>query len=772
MRADDRLAFMAALVALAMIAQQIASKAVRDTLFLAAYDAREIPRAMLASAGLALLGVLGLSGLLRARGPARVVPALFAVSAGLYGVEALLVRQAPGLAAYVLYLHVGVFGAMVVSGFWSVVNERFDPHSAKRQVARIASGATLGGVFGGLLAERVTSLFGASAALPVLGVLTALAGVGVAALGRGAPRGEATQAGARVSGLGALRGSAYLQRIAGAVVLLAVVGAFADFALKAQADQELSSERELAAFFGAYYTGLSILTFLVQSFASRVALTRLGIGGALTLLPIAVLATSALGTLVARLWSVVALRGAAAVLESSVHRSAYELLYTPVAPEKKRPAKLLIDVAGNRLGDALGSLLVIALLALAGSEVVNASVLAAGVAAAAALVVIARLQRGYVEQLADSLRRGDIELPDDVDADATTRRTLAETTMALNRERLLAEIEALRQRQAGEGDVRSGEAPEPMAPLRPVVSREERARELASGDAERTRRALVLPLDDRLLPDVVPLLAGASRRPAERALRRAAPKHLGQLVDALLDADRPVEVRARLADVVGSVATQRAIDGLFLALEQPRFEVRYRAARALASIVGRRPALAPPRARVFAAATREVEVGKKVWESQRLLTLGEDTTHEEDDLALVLAERRDRSLEHVFTLLGLTLDRKTLRLALGALMDEAPDMRGTALEYLENVLPDRIRRGLWPYVGGGGGERPKRPREQIVDELLRSMDSIRVSREEVLAAAEQIRAAQRSGEEARPREQPLSSELEDRPEGRDVTGDG
>ncbi|MEO0326095.1 MAG: hypothetical protein AAF447_24310, partial [Myxococcota bacterium] len=536
-RADDRLAAVAALVALAMIAQQIASKAVRDTLFLAAYDARELPRAMLATAGLALVGVFFLSGLLRSRGPARVVPALFAASTALYVGEAVLVRQAPEVAAYVLYLHVGVFGSMVVSGFWSVVNERFDPHSAKRRVARIASGATLGGVVGGLIAERVTSLFGAPAALPVLGAITALAGLGVAALGRGTPP-DATPPAERVSGLGALRGSAYLQRIAGAVVLLAVVGALADFALKAQADQELSSERELAAFFGAYYTGLSLLTFLVQSFASRLALGRLGIGGALTLLPIAVLATSALGTFFARLWSVVVLRGAAAVLESSVHRSAYELLFTPVAPREKRPAKLVIDVAGNRLGDALGSLFVLALLAVAGTDVVSASVLAAGAAAAAALVVIARLQRGYVEQLAASLRRGDLELQDDAAADATTRRTLAETTMALNRERLLAEIEALRKTQ-GAAEEPGSAAPPPELPSALAAGAAEapdRAQELTSQDEDRVRRALVHPLDDRLLPDVLPLLAGPSRRPAERALRRAAPRYLGQLVDALLDA--------------------------------------------------------------------------------------------------------------------------------------------------------------------------------------------------------------------------------------------
>ncbi|MEM1413405.1 MAG: Npt1/Npt2 family nucleotide transporter [Myxococcota bacterium] len=737
-RADDRIAGMAAVVALGMIAQQIASKAVRDTLFLGSYDAEELPQAMLLSAALALVGVMGISPILRAKGPARVVPALFAVSAVLYVIEASLVGQAPGLAAYVLYLHVGVFGSMVVSGFWSVVNERFDPHSAKRRIARIASGATLGGVIGGLLAERITTLFGTSAALPALAVLTAICGVGVAVLGRGSsgPVGRKEET---VSGVGALRGSPYLRRIAGVVVLLAVVSALVDFALKAQADVELQSQQELATFFSVYYTGLALATFLVQSFASKAALERLGIGGSLMLLPVMVLAASALGTIVARLWSVVALRGVAAVLESSVHRSAYELLYTPVAPREKRPSKILIDVAGNRLGDAIGSVLVLGLLAVVGgaAEAVTSSVVAGGLVAAAALVVIARLQRGYVEQLASSLRRGDIELGEDVVADATTRKTLAETTVALNREKLLAEIEALRQKQLEAAETGDADAPAPSVPP-PSTGDALRDRVLAlrSGEPDQVRRALAQPVDDALMPEVLPLLEGELRRPAERALRRAAARHLGQLIDALLDDRRPLEVRARLADVVASVAKPRAVDGLFLALEDPRFEVRYRAARALAGIVARHPNLRPSQERVYAAATREVEVGRRVWESQRLLSLGDETARETDELAAVLRERKDRSLEHVFTILGLALDRNTLRLALAALMDDATEMRGTALEYLENVLPERIRRGLWPYVGGGTpGRREKRPKEQIVDELLRSMDSIRVSRDAILAAA-------------------------------------
>ena len=54
-------------------------------------------------------------------------------------------------------------------------------------------------------------------------------------------------------------------------------------------------------------------------------------------------------------------------------------------------------------------------------------------------------------------------------------------------------------------------------------------------------------------------------------------------------------------------------------------------------------------------------------------------------------------------------------------------LRGTSLEYLENVLPDRVREGLWPYVGDKRSKAgPKRPRQAIIDDLLRSNSSLSV----------------------------------------------
>ncbi|MGD9603490.1 MAG: hypothetical protein AB7V59_16895, partial [Gammaproteobacteria bacterium] len=56
------------------------------------------------------------------------------------------------------------------------------------------------------------------------------------------------------------------------------------------------------------------------------------------------------------------------------------------------------------------------------------------------------------------------------------------------------------------------------------------------------------------------------------------------------------------------------------------------------------------------------------------------------------------SMEHVFTLLGLVLDREALSLALHAVASADRNLSGTALEYLEHVLPEDVRRALWPRL--------------------------------------------------------------------------
>ena len=79
-------------------------------------------------------------------------------------------------------------------------------------------------------------------------------------------------------------------------------------------------------------------------------------------------------------------------------------------------------------------------------------------------------------------------------------------------------------------------------------------------------------------------------------------------------------------------------------------------------------------------------------------------------------------------MLSLSLPRQPLRVAFRALHTEDQGLRGTALEYLESVLPEAVRRSLWPFLEDDRPrERPARPREEILADLMRSNASIELN---------------------------------------------
>src|SRR4029077_18017566 len=110
-----------------------------------------------------------------------------------------------------------LFGAAVISAFWSLINEKFDPHTGKRAVRWIAGGGTLGGVLGGLLAWRAASLFAVSTMLPLLAAGSLFCFWGTSRLrdpqlALGA-RPESAAAPVAASALKTLRNAPYLQNL-------------------------------------------------------------------------------------------------------------------------------------------------------------------------------------------------------------------------------------------------------------------------------------------------------------------------------------------------------------------------------------------------------------------------------------------------------------------------------------------------------------------------------------------------------------------------------
>src|SRR4051812_43231147 len=157
-----------------MMAWQVAAKATRDSLFLSAFEPRALPGMTGAAAVCALLMAFASAKLLRSYGPFRLIPAGYALGALLHAAEWMLLPAFPRIMAVLIYIHVLALGSVLLSGFWALANEQFDPREARRHFGHIAAFGTLGSLAGGLVAERVATLASTRDLLLLLAVLQAV----------------------------------------------------------------------------------------------------------------------------------------------------------------------------------------------------------------------------------------------------------------------------------------------------------------------------------------------------------------------------------------------------------------------------------------------------------------------------------------------------------------------------------------------------------------------------------------------------------------------
>jgi ATP:ADP antiporter, AAA family len=697
-----------------LVALHVVSRSARDALFLSNYTADDLPKVMLGAAIVGLPTVLASARLIARFGPGRVVVVLLLVSGLLNVFEWMLLARRPHVAVIVLYVHASIASGIAVSGFWSAVTERFDPHTVRKVAGRLSAGAAAGGLLGGLFARYLGGSLGPQALLPMLAGSSAVAALAVRGFsGQSRAFRAASATGEAVRSVTASR---YLMTLATLVLLTGLSSVLVDFSFKAGVSRAPWSGHDLVSFFALFYAATSVASVLLQLTLARWVLGNLGLRAALTALPGAVASLGLLGIALPATWVLVALRGSSQALETSLFRAAYEPLYAPLPTVQKRSAKPLIDVAADRAGEAIGSgfaLVIASALPLLAPRLVLA---AAVVAALVCVWLSTRLERGYVAALASSLRSGKVHLDAEEVEDATTRLTLSQTQLEIDRETLLAQIQEMRRRAASPDTAPGGASEPPDTTPSPLDAR---LRELRSGNPERVRAALsAAPLEPELVSLVIPLLAeDRYAEDATSALRRVATKSAGQLLDALLDHDRPARLRRRIPRVLRASVTPRVVRGLAEALTDPEFEIRYRSGLALRDLVHQDRELRPPQSLVFAAARHEVDASHAAWKAR---SASLDADHQGEASGRVALP--DRALDHVFTLLGLALDAEPVELARRALSTSDVRLRGTALEYLEQVVPEPIRTGIWPYLQAGraAGQARQRSASEIVEELSRS----------------------------------------------------
>jgi hypothetical protein len=680
-----RAGWIATATALVVVAGFVAGKAARDAILLSNFDIKTLPIFIAISAAIALPIILATGKLMARFGPARLMPVLNLISAASAVVEWLLLARYPRPVTIAIYFHLSISGAVLVSGFWSIINERFDVQRAKRHIGRIGMGATLGGITGGMIAQGTAVYLAPDAILLVLAALQLACATTLYLSREPSIQRPSTPRFA----LGVVTRSRLLRNLGIVVVLGAVAAGVLDYVFKADIVATASNGGLLRSL-AIYYTVTSVITAIVQVAVCGPLVARLGVPRSVATLSLVVTAFGLVAVAVPTALSAMIARGAEAITRSSIYRAGYELLYAPLPEADKRPTKIVLDVGAERIGDIIAAQLVVLIVTMMVEPRIG--LLIAAVATGAVAVVFAiRIPRSYTLALEDSLiARG----APDPDAAAKPFATWPIGGPILGQAGDLSPLPL----RILDHPRRRRPAVAPTAAQHDQVTRT--IAELRAQDPVRIKRALATALTPELAALVIGLVARDDvGREALAALRTIAPRCTGMVVDALLDQTREVIVRRRLPEVLFAGEPTLAAWGLWHGLVDPSFEVRYRCGAVLSRLAGAGQLAPVASETVYEAVRRELGLDPTAWNNQRAA---------DDQIVASVQEGRERdeamvshsgtALEHVFTMLGLVLPAEPLRIALHAMETDDSTLRATALEYLESILPTDVRVQLWPLL--------------------------------------------------------------------------
>jgi AAA family ATP:ADP antiporter len=421
-----------------IISCYVTGKVARDALFLARFQAVQLPYADIASAalvGFVVAGYVYLSRKLSLRTLLVGSQLFFASNCALFW---LLARYShPAWLFPIFYVWVGIFGVLAPTQVWTLANYALTTREAKRIFGIVGGGAIAGAIFAGYFAKTVSKAFGTETLLlgmsllllPCSVLMLVLWRTGQVRAGNGEEFGRGTSDGQLRDLRHSIRlvaSSRYLQAIAATICISSFVTTLTGWQFKAIAKQFLVNKDSLAVFFGNFYFYVAIFSLLLQLLLTTRCLRKFGIGALLFVLPLTVLMGSANLLLLGTLGAVVFLKGSDQVLRYSIDKSTVELLYLPLPGAVKLQTKWFIDTVIWRMGDGLAGLTVLIFATFLHLPVRQISWLAL-LLISAWLVAVWVARRQYVVTLEENISRHriDVEQASTLALDRSTSDLLA-----------------------------------------------------------------------------------------------------------------------------------------------------------------------------------------------------------------------------------------------------------------------------------------------------------------------------------------------------------
>ena len=282
--------------------------------------------------------------------------------------------------AIAFYIWLGIFAVMVLALFWAFAADLFNPRSGQRIFPLIAAAGALGALFGAGMASPIDIIVGHDGLMFCAALLLVLPWWLSRSSENSVPPGSRCYAvevkpeapSPLLQGFQIVWQSRYLSLIAIFVILLNLINANGEYILASFVTEHaknlgatggagMQAENYITQFYSRYVFATTGLSFLIQLFLVSRIYDRVGISGALYILPILMLVNYSL----LALFPIMAVARAALIAENSVgyslQNTTRHALFLPVNRREKYVGKHTIDTFFFRVGDVLsGSFIFIA----------------------------------------------------------------------------------------------------------------------------------------------------------------------------------------------------------------------------------------------------------------------------------------------------------------------------------------------------------------------------------------------------------------------------
>ena len=398
-----------------IVSATITGASVRDAVFLTQFDKSYLP-VMFITIAVVMAGVIALYKKLTA-GQDQIF--VISISGALFSVSLFLLQSnLSGLFIPVLYIWMEVVTILSIFQFWILAGEIFNARQAKRIFTLLGAGGSFAGMGAGFGIKPFVSTFGSENLLFLTIFFIGISVVMAQMLRPFRMSRKSKKVNFKPVAKSKTEFEPYLKSIALLIGLAAFVSKIIDYQFKMMAADAFPNQNDLVSFFGTYYMSTGAATLIMQFFVTGFILTRFGILAGLLVLPIFLAIGSSGFLAIGTLSAVFIAKFSDQVFKFSTNNAVQEILWLPVAPEKKKRAKPIIDGTIRSGLEGLAGVLIFALVSFKLVPQDNIQLLS--------IIVILgvlfwlwnsfRLKDGYVNSLMKAIENRQLNL-DDVEFD-------------------------------------------------------------------------------------------------------------------------------------------------------------------------------------------------------------------------------------------------------------------------------------------------------------------------------------------------------------------